>query len=474
MKNNKLVLTLLRFMLVLFVPSLVNAAPIFTFAPLTSTTVTVPSNGTVTVSYTIKNMSPQPHKMVMNPITGIVPLMTVDGSGGQVPAPTHCYALQNQSCTLTLTINGNQLSGNIPASLKLPVVSQFEPGSSFLSNNPSPADVLNVTVSNVPVTQYTVIPSAGENGVISPSTPQTVNRCSNIIFTATPNAGYTVNQWLLDGVLVQTGGATFTLSLINANHTVRVTFGRANQTIYSGMQDGNVYYSVDGGETWTATTIPGGVLDTQPVNSLFVTPSTLYAAKADGSVFYSTNQGNTWTTGTQPDGSSIIGIFVLEGAPSVLYAGTENGFLYSSIDNGTSWTQIPPPCAAQPVNGVFAVSTNDLYAGCEDGVVYYSHNGGVNWSAYPPSPDGSPIQDIYISNNLLYVNTEYEYVYTNTSLTPGGSWTTYAQTVFALFVNPTATSILSATQNGHVYSLITGDELGFVEDSSIYSLFATN
>ena len=42
--------------------------------------------------------------------------------------------------------------------------------------------------------------------------------------TATPNTGYTVNTWSLDGTVVQTGGTTYTLSNIVANHTVAVTF----------------------------------------------------------------------------------------------------------------------------------------------------------------------------------------------------------------------------------------------------------
>ena len=71
---------------------------------------------------------------------------------------------------------------------------------------------------------YTVTPSAGANGTISPSTAQTVNYGSSLTFTATPSTGYTVNTWSLDGTVVQTGGTTYTLTNITANHTVNVTF----------------------------------------------------------------------------------------------------------------------------------------------------------------------------------------------------------------------------------------------------------
>jgi hypothetical protein len=43
-------------------------------------------------------------------------------------------------------------------------------------------------------------------------------------FTATPNGGYAVYQWLLNGVVAQTGGASFTATNITTASTVQVTF----------------------------------------------------------------------------------------------------------------------------------------------------------------------------------------------------------------------------------------------------------
>ena len=82
----------------------------------------------------------------------------------------------------------------------------------------------NATSNPFSVILPTVTPSAGANGTISPSTAQTVNYGSSLTFTATPGTGYTVNTWSLDGTVVQTGGTTYTLANITANHTVNVTF----------------------------------------------------------------------------------------------------------------------------------------------------------------------------------------------------------------------------------------------------------
>src|SRR6185295_9268981 len=69
--------------------------------------------------------------------------------------------------------------------------------------------------------------SAGSGGTITPAGTITRNTAENQAFTATPNANYAVNQWLLDGNLVQTGGVNYTLSNILAGHTVQVTFTNA-------------------------------------------------------------------------------------------------------------------------------------------------------------------------------------------------------------------------------------------------------
>jgi hypothetical protein len=83
-----------------------------------------------------------------------------------------------------------------------------------------------VTVS-FKVTQYTVTPTSGGNGSITPSSPQLVNSGASLTFRASPAVDYNINQWQVDGAPVQTGGGTYTLSNILADHTVNVTFSLA-------------------------------------------------------------------------------------------------------------------------------------------------------------------------------------------------------------------------------------------------------
>lgn len=47
---------------------------------------------------------------------------------------------------------------------------------------------------------------------------------TDITLVATPSAGFAVDQWLMDGTVVQTGGMSYHLLNVQANHTIQVTF----------------------------------------------------------------------------------------------------------------------------------------------------------------------------------------------------------------------------------------------------------
>ena len=71
-------------------------------------------------------------------------------------------------------------------------------------------------------TNYTVTPSAGSNGSISPSTAQTVASGATTQFSVTPNSGYTASVGgTCGGTLV---GTTYTTNPITANCTVTASF----------------------------------------------------------------------------------------------------------------------------------------------------------------------------------------------------------------------------------------------------------
>lgn len=81
-------------------------------------------------------------------------------------------------------------------------------------------DAMDAAIAGTGAT-YTVTPSAGANGSISPSTPQTVSSGGTIGFTVTPNAGYTASVSGCGGSL---SGTTYTTGAIASNCSVSATF----------------------------------------------------------------------------------------------------------------------------------------------------------------------------------------------------------------------------------------------------------
>jgi hypothetical protein len=94
-------------------------------------------------------------------------------------------------------------------------------GTSYTLSNIQATHTVEVTFR---LLEYVVTGSAGPNGSIAPAGATTVTYGSDLAFTATPDTGYQVDTWSLDGSLVQTGGTSYTLSNIQTSHTVEVTF----------------------------------------------------------------------------------------------------------------------------------------------------------------------------------------------------------------------------------------------------------
>jgi hypothetical protein len=87
-----------------------------------------------------------------------------------------------------------------------------------------------VIQANFAINQYTITASAGPHGSVSP-TSVVVNYGANQDFNATPDTGYEVDKWSVDGGEVQMDGNTYTLTNVTATHVVSVTFKQSQFTI---------------------------------------------------------------------------------------------------------------------------------------------------------------------------------------------------------------------------------------------------
>jgi len=91
--------------------------------------------------------------------------------------------------------------------------------------------LLNVTAPHVvkvtfKLLTYTLTPSAGIGGTISPLVVPPVTPGADVTFTARPSSSYVVDRWYVDNNAVQIGNTQYKITNVSANHTIKVTFLR--------------------------------------------------------------------------------------------------------------------------------------------------------------------------------------------------------------------------------------------------------
>lgn len=135
-RNNIFLKKTLAFLCSVFMMTTVFAGtPLWTFEPITATTIAVPANSTALVQYRVTNQSSKPHSLTMQPIRGIVQITT------GLNVCSNPFVLRGKdSCILSLQINGSQLNSPI---IDGPVICQQ--GNLNQCYRPSAASILRIT-----------------------------------------------------------------------------------------------------------------------------------------------------------------------------------------------------------------------------------------------------------------------------------------------------------------------------------------
>ncbi len=223
-------------------------------AQSTSSTITASagSNGSISPSGSVTVSSGASQTFAITPATGYkVSAVVIDGTSvGAVNTYTFSDVTANHTISVTFALNTYTITptagtnGTISPAAPVTVNSgasqtlTITPAtgyqvSSVLVDGTSVGAVNTYTFSNVTashtisatftVDPFTITPTAGSNGTISPAAPVTVNYGASQTFTITPASGYQVSSVVVDGTSV---GAvtTYTFSNVKANHTISATF----------------------------------------------------------------------------------------------------------------------------------------------------------------------------------------------------------------------------------------------------------
>lgn len=327
--------------------------PLWTFTPLTSTTVAVPANGSALVQYRVTNQSAKPHSLNLQPIRGVSQVVT----GADVCA--NPVVLRGRgSCVLTLKINGRQINTPITDG---PVLCQD--GNSNLCYRPARANVLQIT--QAPPVVTALIAQSG-----SPLT-LTANGVAGVLTiqnTSTDETATGVSAWFdgtaLDGKVTETGntcasvppGGNCTLTYTPGNTVVPLT-----EFIIQGTNTNAVkaVIGIEAASTLTAITPQSG--PASGGSGFILSGSGLSGAtevRFDGVPATSINvvDSNTITgvTPAHPDG--VVDVVVQTPVGAVTLA---NGFTYLATEVGQASSGGTIACLEGGFNNLVAATVDN-------------------------------------------------------------------------------------------------------------------
>ncbi len=111
-----------------------SQGPLWTFTPITDTSISVPPDGTATISYVVTNQSTQAYTLTMTPIQGVSQMLGL----GNCPL---LFTLNFQeSCVLSLLVVGSAIGTGVSSG---PIVCQM--GNPLQCYQPNSDDILDIT-----------------------------------------------------------------------------------------------------------------------------------------------------------------------------------------------------------------------------------------------------------------------------------------------------------------------------------------
>ncbi len=156
---------------------------------------------------------------------------------------------------------------------------------------------------------------------------------------------------------------------------------------------GRVYRTINGGTTWTASTLPG--TNGQDLSNIVgLDANTAFASVYDFTlgnfVYKTTNGGATWTNAgvpLSPDSSFVDFVHFFSPARAMVMGDPRNGYfeIYQTGNAGATWVRVPRANIPDPEPGEFGFQNIyktqglNVWFGTSTGRLYRSTDGGYNW-----------------------------------------------------------------------------------------------
>ncbi len=283
--------------------------PVWTFTPLTATSITVPVNGTATIQYQVSNQSSTKlHQLVMMPIPGV---------SQDAPCNINPKEQPGESCTLTLTVTGSKIpEGGISG------------GPNLCQTNPDGTPNPNQCYQPILADSLTIAAGAEPFTVSLAANPITVNAGQMTTLTAAASHGTSPYTYAYSNL--PTGCTSANTASLSCTPTAAGTYANITVTVTDNVGDTITSSPI----TVTVHSAPSASLAASPPTINLGQITTLTATAGGGTPPY------TYTYSNLPTGCTSANTASLSCTPTA--AGTYANITVTVTDNvGDTITSSP-------------------------------------------------------------------------------------------------------------------------------------
>ncbi|HWE62567.1 MAG TPA: hypothetical protein VHB98_12710, partial [Chloroflexota bacterium] len=187
---------------------------------------------------------------------------------------------------------------------------------------------------------------------------------------------------LLSAITVLSGAL---LPAMGVAHAQRAAGSYAQTTIFAALENGGVYRSSDGGDTWLAADSGLPQTDAQVTVLQAGGSNTIYAGTSGNGVYYSTDGGQRWQDDNGENSDlpieTVVGLAVDRRFGDTVFAAGQDGVVYSNF-SGQSWSE----SRVGTTSNLSAITDDPgdpttLLVGTENDGIYLSTDYGADWQS---------------------------------------------------------------------------------------------
>jgi photosystem II stability/assembly factor-like uncharacterized protein len=161
---------------------------------------------------------------------------------------------------------------------------------------------------------------------------------------------------------------------------------------------GSVYHSLDGGETWVATSLGGSHL-----RDVYAILDEVWVVGDEGLCFHTGTSGNTWDYSFIGTNANLHAVRFADLLTGIVVG--DNGSIFRSVDGGDAWA----PVASPTTENLYCLAYTEgltVYVAGAAGTVLKSEDGGSTWTMLSTLGSGADIYTIGGSGQTVYVAGE--------------------------------------------------------------------